>query len=301
MRPRILSGFGGHFTFTLARFPLRAKSLTLGAVTLCAAIVAAAGLIAMQSLGANRDALRRIVQDQCLAHWSQRHDPSPCERVILLGPAREEQGYALLADRKGGAHFLLIPIRSIPGIESPELEEAGAPNYFAAAWQARDRLAAAVGRELPRNAVGLAVNPASARTQDQLHVHIECLRPDVVGLLQAESARITHMWSPIEIGGSGYNALRIEADDLDGANPFELLAERMPRASRTMANRTMANRTWGVTRSWSPACSSRMDPASSCWPPAAGPASYCWIRAARLPGTDRLCQPRTRRLSNRPG
>ncbi len=218
---------------------LRAKSLTLCAVTVCAAIIAAAAVFAMQALGANRDALRRIVQDQCLAHWLQRHDPAPCEQVYLFGPAQDGRGYALLADRKGGAHFLLIPIRSIPGIESPELEEPGAPNYFAAAWQARTRLAAAAGRRLPRNAVGLAVNPVRARTQDQLHIHLECLRPDVFTQLQAAAAHVTNTWSPIEIGGSGYNALRLEADDLNGANPFELLADRMPRAKHAMGEYTL--------------------------------------------------------------
>jgi CDP-diacylglycerol pyrophosphatase len=213
---------------------LRAKSLTL-----CAAIIAAASVFAIQALGANRNALRQIVQDQCLAHWLQRHDPAPCERVYLFGPTQERQGYALLADRKGGAHFLLIPIRSIPGIESPELEEPGAPNYFAAAWQARDRLAAVAGHSVPRSAVGLAVNPVHARTQDQLHIHIECLRPDVFMQLQAAAAHVTNTWSPIEIGGSGYNALRIEADDLNRANPFELLVKQMPRANHATGNYTL--------------------------------------------------------------
>jgi CDP-diacylglycerol pyrophosphatase len=239
MRPRILSGFVRHFTLTLAAFHLRAKSSTLGAVTLCAAIAAAAALLAMQAAGANRDALRRIVQDQCLAHWSQRHDPAPCERLVFPGPAEQGQGYALLADRKGGAHFLLIPTRAISGIESAELIEPGAPNYFAAAWQARDLLAAAAGREPPRNAVGLAVNPAHARTQDQLHIHIECLRPDVIEALQIAAARITNTWSAVEIGGTGYNALRIEAEDLHGANPFELLAGRMPGAGQSMGDYTL--------------------------------------------------------------
>jgi CDP-diacylglycerol pyrophosphatase len=159
--------------------------------------------------------------------------------VYLAGPTQEGQGYALLADRKGGAHFLLIPINSISGIESPELEEPGAPNYFAAAWQARDRLAAAVGHSVPRSAVGLAVNPVHARTQDQLHIHIECLRPDVSTQLQAAAAHIANIWSPIEIGGSGYNALRIEADDLNGVNPFELLAERMPLANHALGDYTL--------------------------------------------------------------
>ena len=214
---------------------MRAKSLVLCA----ASIAAAAAVFAIQALDANRDALRQIVQDQCLVHWVHRHDPAPCERVYLFAPPGENQGYALLPDRKGGAHFLLIPIRSIPGIESPELQQPGAPNYFAAAWQARDRLATVVGHSVPRSAVGLAVNPMHARTQDQLHIHIECLRPDVFAQLQAAAARITSTWSPVEIGGSGYNALRIEGEDLNDANPFEMLAKRLPRANHVMGDYTL--------------------------------------------------------------
>jgi CDP-diacylglycerol pyrophosphatase len=85
----------------------------------------------------------------------------------------------------------------------------------------------------------LAVNPAHARTQDQLHIHIECLRPDAFTQLQAAAAHSTNTWSPIEIGGSGYNALQIEADDLNGVNPFELLAKRMPRANHVMGDYTL--------------------------------------------------------------
>lgn len=214
---------------------MRAKSLTL----CTASIAAAAAVFAIQALDANRNALRQIVQDQCLAHWVQRHDPGPCERVYLVGSPQERLGYALLADRKGGAHFLLIPIRSIAGIESPELREPDAPNYFAAAWQARASLATVVGHNVPRSAVGLAVNPVHARSQDQLHIHIECLRPDVFTQLRAAAARITSTWSPVEIGGSGYNALRIGGEDLNGTNPFELLAKRLPRANHAMGDYTL--------------------------------------------------------------
>ncbi|MGH7189912.1 MAG: CDP-diacylglycerol diphosphatase, partial [Acetobacteraceae bacterium] len=67
-------------------------------------------------------------------------------------------GFAVLHDQKGGAHFLLIPIRAISGIESAELRAPGTLNYFDAAWKARDTLAAAVGHRLARSEVGLAVN-----------------------------------------------------------------------------------------------------------------------------------------------
>jgi len=41
----------------------------------------------------------------------------------------------VLADRKGGAHYLLIPTQTMAGIESGELLDPEAPNYFAEAWQ----------------------------------------------------------------------------------------------------------------------------------------------------------------------
>jgi len=148
-----------------------------------AAALPALGLAANFSAAADRDALRAIVQEQCLVHWSQQRSPLPCESVGA--------DFAVLADRKGGAHFLLIPTRTIAGIESPEVLERGAPNYFAAAWQARDRLAAKVGHEVSRSAVGLALNPKHARSQDQLHIHIECLRADVAASLRAASGHIT--------------------------------------------------------------------------------------------------------------
>ena len=48
------------------------------------------------------------------------------------GSAIEDTGYAILHDRKGGAHSLLISdAQRFTGIESPELAAPGAPNYFA--------------------------------------------------------------------------------------------------------------------------------------------------------------------------
>jgi CDP-diacylglycerol pyrophosphatase len=206
---------------------------------LCIAGILGNALIAAPALCSNRDALRQIVQEQCVAHWVQQHNPAPCERVYLADPVREDSGYAVLADRKGGAHFLLIPTRRIAGIESPELIEPGAPNYFSSAWQARDRLAAAVGHEVPRNAVGLAVNPMHARSQDQLHIHIECLRPDVFEALNRDGDRIAATWTPVSIGGAGYSALKIMGEDLGDDNPFKLLTDVIPQAHRVMGDYTL--------------------------------------------------------------
>jgi CDP-diacylglycerol pyrophosphatase len=199
-----------------------------GRLTPAQAALAAAALALAAGMGAaaDRDALRRIVQEQCLVHWAQQQSPLPCERVGA--------DFAVLADRKGGAHFLLIPTRTIEGIESPAVLEPGAPNYFEAAWQARDRLAAVVGHGVPRSAVGLALNPKHARSQDQLHIHVECLRTDVAESLRAASGHLTSAWSPVSIAGWHYDALRVMGEDLGASNPFRLLADRPPQASTAL-------------------------------------------------------------------
>jgi CDP-diacylglycerol pyrophosphatase len=187
----------------------------------------------------NRDALRHIVQDQCTVHWQQQRDARPCERIYLPDAPRERQGYAVLHDVKGGAHFLLIPTRTIAGIESAELLEAGTPNYFSAAWQARDLVAAVVGHGIRRGAVGLALNPRHARSQDQLHIHIECLRRDVAHALQTAAPRIGAAWSPVFVGAWDYEAIRVMGEDLGGADPFELLADKLPAAKSAMGDYTL--------------------------------------------------------------
>jgi len=191
------------------------------------------------SASGNRDALRQIVHDQCVVNWLQSHRASPCERLYLPQTHAVSFGYAVLKDRKGGAHFLLIPTRAIGGLESPELLEPGAPNYFGAAWRARDQIAASVGHSVPRSAVGLAINPAHARTQDQFHIHIECLRTDVAKALNGISTRVGGRWLPVHIGAAQYQAMRIPGEELGDQDPIRLLAERLPQARESMAEYTL--------------------------------------------------------------
>jgi len=195
-------------------------------------------LFAAAASCANRDALREIVQDQCLPHWREQHTAAPCVEVHLDDAAHAESGYAVLADRKGGAHFLLIPTRTISGIESPTLEEPGAPSYFQAAWRAHERLDGVVGRQVPVPLIGLAVNPLHARTQDQLHIHIECLRSDVYQTLARKAAHLSASWSPLTLAGSSYWARHISGD-LDADDPFKLLAAHFPDADRSMGDYTL--------------------------------------------------------------
>jgi CDP-diacylglycerol pyrophosphatase len=183
---------------------------------------------------ADRDALREIVQTQCVPHWLASHSPAPCASVAVA-EGRPERGFALLPDRKGGAHFLLIPTRTVSGIESEWLQDPEAPNYFAAAWETRAALGEKAGRTVPRDAVGLAVNSMRARSQDQLHIHVECVQSEVHAALLADLPHLGDDWRPVAVPGWQLLGLRILGENLD-ANPFRLLAERLPAAKAAMGD-----------------------------------------------------------------
>jgi CDP-diacylglycerol pyrophosphatase len=205
------------------------RSLALCALLGC---VAALGARADEEPApAGRDRLRFVVQQRCVPHWLRQRDPAPCASVSA--------GFALLPDRKGGAHFLLIPTATIRGIESPEARAAGAVNYFDAAWSARAALADKIGHAVPRVAVGLAVNSIRSRSQDQLHIHVSCLRADVARALAGAAGAIGPRWSPVELEGNGYLAMRLVGERLGVANPFRLLAENLDDADKSMAEFTL--------------------------------------------------------------
>jgi len=188
----------------------------------------------------SRDQLRFIVQRLCLTNWRLTGDPAPCMRLSANASGSDAQAFALLADRKGGAHLLLIPLATIAGIESSVVRAPGAFNFFEAAWQARDALARTVGYTPPRAAIGMAVNPVHGRSQDQLHIHIACLSPAVYGALQTDAPKLSTGWSTIRIGGAQYEALRIMGSELDQHNPFELLAMHLAHADdATMGGHTL--------------------------------------------------------------
>jgi CDP-diacylglycerol pyrophosphatase len=186
-----------------------------------------------------RDALRQIVQKQCVVNWTQNNDPAPCERVFLADGKTDQSGYAVLADQKGGAHYLLIPTQTMAGVDGSELLDPDLPNYFAEAWRARDLIAKFVGHEIPRSAIGLAINNVQNRSQNQFHIHIECLRREVFESLRSSAEGLTDLWAPVNVAGSTYRGLRIKNVDLDGANPFELLASLGPDVRHHMGDYTL--------------------------------------------------------------
>jgi CDP-diacylglycerol pyrophosphatase len=118
--------------------------------------------------------------------------PKPCAEVNLAG------GFAILKDISGATQYLLIPTSEIGGIEDPSLLASLARNYFADAWQARGFVEKVLGHAMPRDTLSLAINSASGRTQDQLHIHIDCIRADVRDALLSERPNIGWRWTVLK-------------------------------------------------------------------------------------------------------
>ena len=204
------------------------------------ALIAAGFLLAATPAHADRNVLWTLVHDQCAPRAKAGDSPKPCEMVDLAGG--EEAGVAFLKDREGVAQYLAIPTRKVTGIEEAFLLTPEAPNYFAAAWAQRGRLDAKLGKALAREAVAITVNSAYARTQDQLHLHIDCLRPDVMAALKADAGGFDDTFRPMAeaLNGRIYFARRLLSADLADARPFALLADGVEGAKDHMNYETLA-------------------------------------------------------------
>jgi CDP-diacylglycerol pyrophosphatase len=190
---------------------------------------AALGLIASVARAADPNALWKIVHGRCVPN-AQSGGPAPCAEVTAQ--------WAVLKDINGATQFLLIPTDRVTGIETPSILDPIAPNYFAGAWEARHFVSERAGHVLPREDFALAINPPSARSQEQLHIHIDCIRPEIRTALHGLTVRDHWAMLPDPLAGQRYAAMRIDQQQLS-ANPFQLLAQGIPGAKEAMGQYTL--------------------------------------------------------------
>jgi len=168
------------------------------------------------------DALWTIIHQRCVPGFIAGGNPAPCAEVVL--PPGAPGGWVVLKDRDGATQFLVMPTQKITGIEDSLILAPGEPNFFSAAWAARGYFLAKVGHDLPRADISLAINSPYGRTQNQLHIHIDCVRADVAATLAAKLAEIGPGWAPLPLAGHAYRARRLAGPELN-ENPFLLLAD----------------------------------------------------------------------------
>ena len=213
------------------------------ALAVVAAICVCAGFRLLAADASQRElppnTLWEVVHNLCVPGQSEFHDPKPCLQVDLS--AGIESGFAILQDPRGGTQFLLIPTVRISGIESPIVREPHATNYFADAWESRTYISRALHKALPRDGIALAINSALSRSQDQLHIHFSCVRADTLQALHKNEERIGDRWALLNVPlfGHYYRAMWVTGEQLRPYNPFRLLAERLPDATRDMGDRTL--------------------------------------------------------------
>ncbi|WP_338042896.1 CDP-diacylglycerol diphosphatase [Oleiagrimonas citrea] len=175
----------------------------------------------------NPDILWHFIHDRCMPTATQGiYPPAPCTAVV--DAEHPSRGYAVFKDRAGRYQYLVLPLARITGIESPKLLRPDAPNYLADAWLARMYTEAALGRPVPREDIALVVNSAHGRSQNQLHIHVDCVKPSVREALQHALPHLTRTWNMLpmrlpDAHGRRYIARWVEGKRLT-INPFAALA-----------------------------------------------------------------------------
>lgn len=173
--------------------------------------------VSVASAELSRDTLRNVVRSCVLAKRTIGIS-FPCREVELGGNGAP--GYVILQPPLAKSHMVVSPTADIAGIEHPDLRGPDGRVYWQAALRSRAQSAAAFDGRVPLNDIGVAVNSPGNRTQDHLHLHIDCVQPRVLTSLHVHARELTGAWSvfPRSFDGQHFFARRFETTD--AFNPF---------------------------------------------------------------------------------
>lgn len=184
---------------------------------------------------ARSDALWGVVDKLCMANYQQKRDPFPCQQIYV--PQGKAQGFSVIQNPRYPYHFILVPTAALSGIESPQLLMAGGTDYFGYAWLMRHLIAFEYGKPIPDDMLGMAINSAYGRSQNQLHIHLTCLREDVRRQLQAERPYIQETWQPLpdKLLRHTYYARRVMQPTAMGIYPINSVASHFHLSPQQLA------------------------------------------------------------------
>lgn len=191
------------------------------------------------------DDLWRIVSKQCIPQYiaQERTGQSlqpPC--IDVVPSPTIEKGYAIFEDRKGPMHILLIPTEKIIGIEDRRLLEPETTDYFSKAWDSRHYLTRLANKTVSREMVSLTINSAWGRSQEQLHIHIACIRPEIKAHLVSQLEDFSDQWTSVEYGVNNdfYLVRTLTEKQFQEMSLFRRLANEIPDAEKEMGKYGMA-------------------------------------------------------------
>lgn len=150
--------------------------------------------------------------------------PFPCLSVDPAGAGTP--GYAVLRAPGNPTHVITTPIVPISGIESRELLRPEAGEYWRAALMSRRYVEAGAEGPVPPGDVGLAINSRRTRSQDQLHIHAECLSRPVLVAVRSEVFAPGEVWQPLRrpVDDDSFVGRLVERREIEGGNLFAVLA-----------------------------------------------------------------------------
>ncbi|TCR73194.1 CDP-diacylglycerol diphosphatase [Rhizobium sp. BK376] len=194
--------------------------------------ISLASVVIIASSFQSRSALGLVVE-ACKINVAITGSPYPCMKVVQ--DKDPMSSYAVLREPANKERTILAPLADVSGIEDPRLLTVGAPNYFEDAWNERSAAISFRAMGVPPQDFALAINAASWRTQDRLHVHIGCSTPRFRTLLKSHKT---------EIGGSKFTKLKdsgwwakfYAADNLSKLNPLKAVADGVDGALSNMKN-----------------------------------------------------------------
>jgi CDP-diacylglycerol pyrophosphatase len=183
----------------------------------------------------DRTALWHVVNDLCRPMQQAFSLPLPCLKVDMA------DGFAVIRAPGDKTRILIVPTAKIDGIESPAVLRDPMTNFWSRAWNERARVAASAPRPLGWNDIGMAINSRRGRSQDQLHIHVDCVDPRLKRALASRAGRLSSKWSSLEPGpwAGRYRVREIDAAGVD-RNIFKLVADEIPGAKSRMARQSIA-------------------------------------------------------------
>ncbi len=188
---------------------------------------------AEEARASDRGDLWRVVHDICAPMQKLVGLPAPCLKVD------RERGFAVVRAPNDVTRIIVVPTRKIEGVESPLLLRADAPHFWSYAWSSRGEVSAAAKRPLSWTDIGMAINSSGSRTQDQMHIHVDCVDGRLKSALRAHPPR-RDGWTDLDLPWADrYRAKQIGIKDLD-RNIFKMVADETPGAKRRMGEESLA-------------------------------------------------------------
>lgn len=183
----------------------------------------------------DREALWSVVNTLCLPA-SYLGFSFPCLKIDRT------EGYAIIKSPvKDRLDFIFTPTKKIAGIENLVSGLTDDPNLWRIAWRERGLLQQATGHPLNWDAVALAVNSKSTRSQDQLHIHLGCIDPALRVFLGAQKFTSMQQWLLLRPDGvnSGVFVKLLPKESID-RNLFSLIFDEIPGGKAFAEKETIA-------------------------------------------------------------